>query len=260
MNTDTFDWGKTSQLSIIQFLLAVFIPSGIAFIGFHAILPALVTNGLPALIAWSSLASVMLLGFVIVAILLLNKDAKTLGISLWVRMCTKRLSAKEWGLYIGIIVVGLVISLVAQKLVIPFMNSVHLSVPGYMPFFLNPTIDPATADMSVVSPGLPMHGSYGLLPLIGITLLLNILTEELYFRAWMLPKLSRYGAWGWIMNGVFFALYHTFQIWMLPTLLVASLFVAFVFYKSRSIWPPFAAHLVGNFLFSILGILALIVM
>jgi membrane protease YdiL (CAAX protease family) len=150
-------------------------------------------------------------------------------------------------------------SLAAMKLVAPFMNAVHLSIPGYMPFFLNPAINPTNADMSVLSPGLPLRGCYGILPLLGISLLLNIFTEELYFRAWMLPKLTRCGTWGWVMNGTFFALYHTFQIWLLPTLLVASLFFAFVFYKSKSIWPCFVAHLIANFLLSILGILMLII-
>jgi len=124
---------------------------------------------------------------------------------------------------------------------------------------LNPAIDPMVADMSVVSPGLPLNGQYGLVLLMAITLLLNILTEELYFRAWMLPKLSRYGGWSWVINGIFFALYHTFQFWLFPTLLVASLFFAFIFYKSKSIWPSFAAHLIGNFLLSILGILMLVI-
>jgi hypothetical protein len=259
MNANTFDWNKTSQMSVTQLLLAVFLPSGFAFIGFRVVLPALVANGSPVLIAWPSIASVMLLIFVVIAILLLNREAKTLGISLWARMCMKKLSLKEWGLYIVVIFVGMFASLAAQGLVPPFMQVFHLSIPDYMPFFLNPAINAATTDVSILSPGLPLRGSYGLLLLMGITLLLNILTEELYFRAWMLPKLSRYGTWGWVMNGIFFALYHTFQFWLFPTLLVASLFFAFIFYKSRSIWPSFAAHLIGNFLFSILGILMLII-
>jgi len=193
MNNNTFDWEKTSQMSIVQFLLAIFIPSSIAYLGFRVVLAVLVSNGLPVLIAWPIIASAMLFVLVIIAILLLNKEAKTLGISIWKRMCMKKLTVKEWCLYIVIIAVGLVVSLVAQNLVLPFMNAVHLNVPSYMPFFLNPAINPTTADMSIVSPGLPLRGSYGLLLLIGITLLLNILTEELYFRAWMLPKLSRYG-------------------------------------------------------------------
>jgi hypothetical protein len=259
MGNTSFDWNRTTQLSIFQLLLAIFIPSAVAFIGFHVILPALVTNGMPILIAWPSVASMMLLGLVIVAILLLRQEAKVLGISIRARMCLKPLSLKEWGIYLAIVIVGLLVTSAVQGLVPPFMNATGLTVPNYYPFFLNPAVNPASADMSVLSPGLPLRGSYGLLPLLGITLLLNILTEELYFRAWMLPKLSRYGTWGWVMNGILFALYHTFQIWLLPPLLVASLFFAFIFYRSKSIWPPFAAHLIGNFLLSILGILMLIV-
>lgn len=258
LDRGAFNWEKAPQLTIVQLILAVFLPSAFAFTGFHAVLPVLVAAGLPVIVAWPMVAGLMLLVFVILAIILLHREAQALGISLWARMCMKKLSLKQWGIYIGIILVGLLVSQLAQRLVVPFMQTLGLKIPAYMPFFLNPTINPMTTDAAVLSPGLPLSGSFGLLPLIGITLFLNILTEELYFRAWMLPKLSRYGTWGWVLNGTFFALYHTFQIWMLPVLLVASLFFAFIFYSSKSIWPSFAAHLIGNFLFSILSIMLLI--
>jgi membrane protease YdiL (CAAX protease family) len=62
----------------------------------------------------------------------------------------------------------------------------------------------------------------------------------------MLPKLSKYGSWGWVINGVLFAFYHSFQIWLLPLLLVSSLSFAFIFYKTKSIWPILATHLLLN--------------
>lgn len=91
-----------------------------------------------------------------------------------------------------------------------------------------------------------------------ITILLNILAEELYFRAWLLPKMSKYGNISWVINGTLFALYHSYQLWLLPTILVASLLMAFIIFKSKSIWLTLAAHFVGNFLFTILGILMLV--
>ncbi|MBT5072489.1 MAG: CPBP family intramembrane metalloprotease, partial [Kordiimonadaceae bacterium] len=45
-----------------------------------------------------------------------------------------------------------------------------------------------------------------------MTLFLNILTEEFYFRAYLLPKLSKYGNLSWVINGGLFALYHSFQL------------------------------------------------
>lgn len=259
MEKTVFDWRKAPQMSIIQLLLATFIPSAIAFIGFHLILPVLVTNGWPVLIAWPLVASVMLSALVIAAIVLLYREAKSLKISFWARLCLKALSPKEWAISIAIMVVALFLSTITQTLVPPAMKALELTIPDYMPFFLNPAIDPLATDPAILSPGLQLSGAYGLLPLIGITLLLNILTEELYFRAWMLPKLSKYGNWGWVANGILFALYHTFQLWLLPTLLVMSLAVAFVFYRSKSLWPPLAIHLIGNFLLSILGVLMLVV-
>jgi membrane protease YdiL (CAAX protease family) len=256
----TFEWRKTKQLSIVQLLLAIFIPSGVAYFGFHFVLPRLVENGLPVMMAWPSVASVMLLGLVVVAIILLQREANGLGISLRERLCWKSLSWKEWGIYIGIMLLAIAASQGVQGLIPAYMKMFGLSVPTYMPFFLNPTItNPMTTDPSVLSPGLPLQGNYGLLPLIGITLLLNILSEEFYFRAWMLPKLSKYGNWGWIMNGALFALYHTFQIWLLPVILVASLCFAYVFYRSKSVLPSLTGHLIANFLLSILGILLLII-
>ena len=258
MNKNIFDWGKARQLSVIQVLLATFVPSALAFIGFHVVLPALVKNGTPVLIAWPAIASVMLLAFVAAAILFLRREAKIMGISLWARMCLKKLSLKEWIIYLAIAIVGLILVSGIQTIVPGILNAIVFTIPDYMPFFLDPGINAAKTDMAILSPGFPLQGQYGILLLFGLALLLNVLTEELYFRAWMLPKLSRFGAWSWVLNGALFAFYHTFQLWLLPVLLVSSLLFAFICYRSKSIWPSLVAHLIGNFLLSILSIMMLI--
>jgi len=252
-----FEWGKSKQLSVIQFLLATFLPSGIAYVGFRVVLPRLVKSGTPTLIGWPAIASLMLFVFVLLAIYLLRSEAKQLGISLKERMCFKRLSLKDWGIAIGLLVIAFILAMGVQGVVPAFMDAVGLSAPDYMPFFLNPKINPAEADPSVLSPGFNLQGKYSVLILFALALFLNILTEELYFRAWMLPKLSKYGSWSWVINGVLFAFYHSFQIWLLPSILVASLSFAFIFYKTKSIWPIFVTHLILNTL-NLLPIVAMI--
>lgn len=262
MSESTFQWDQIQQLTIPQLLLATFIPSGVAFVGFRMILPMFVASGTPSLTGWAAIASVMLFIFVLAAIYLLNREAKKLGISLTVRMCLKKLTLKEWLIYGAMLVGAFVLILFIQPVTALFMGIVDgiplLTRPDYMPFMLDPRIDPMAADPATLSPGLTIIGNYGLIPLMLITLFLNILTEELYFRAWMLPKLAKYGNLGWILNGILFALYHTFQLWLLPTLLVASLTFAFIFYRSKSAWPVFAGHFIVNFLASAIGIVALI--
>jgi membrane protease YdiL (CAAX protease family) len=234
MTHNNFEWKNSKQLSVIQFLLATFLPSGFAYIGFRVVLPNMVKNGTPILV-----------------------EANQLGISLRERMCFKRLSGKEWGIAIGLLALAFVLAMGVQGVVPVFMDALGLSTPEYMPFFLNPEINPAEADPADLSPGYDLGGKYIVLILFAIALFFNILTEELYFRAWMLPKLSKYGSWGWVINGVLFAFYHSFQIWLLPLLLVSSLSFAFVFYKTKSIWPIFAIHLLLNTI-NLLPIVAMI--
>jgi membrane protease YdiL (CAAX protease family) len=258
MSDTKFVWENTKQLSLPGLLAAVFVPSAIAFAGFHGVAPALVQGGMPSVYAWAAVAAIALAGFDVFALVLLSREARSLGIGLSKRLCLMRVSARMWLLSIGVMIAAIALSYGAKLVVPAFMRLFGLTIPSYTPFFLDPNavVSPATA--AWIAPGVVLKGNYGLLGLQALVLLLNISAEELYFRAWMLPKLSRYGRASWIVNGVFFALYHTFQIWMFPQLLVGSLAMAFVVWKTRSIWPAVAGHLVANFLLGILGMAALV--
>jgi len=253
-----FDWKTSKQLSVLQLMFAVFIPSGCAFFGFHFILPHLVVAGIPILLAWPLVASIMLFILVVVAFILLRNESIELKIRFRERLCLKKNTIKQWILYIIIMFLGIAVTLLIQIIWPQFLNTINFNFPSYMPFFLNPSINASSTDPALLSPGLLLHGNWGLLGLMCIALLLNIMAEELYFRAWMLPKLSRFGNASWVINGTLFALYHTFQIWMFPIILIPSILFAFIFYHSKSIWPSFIGHFIGNFVFSIIGIIALI--
>ena len=258
MSDDTFIWQSAKQLSVLQIILAFLIPSAVAFTGFRVILPVLVEGGVPSIIAWPAVASIMLLGFVLIAIIFLNKEAKELNISFKERACLRSLSFKQWSVYVGILFLGMVVTIIVSKTSILFTHIPGLSVPDYFPFFLNPAIDPMNTESSLLTPGFVLKGAIWMIPFIALTLFLNILTEELYFRAWLLPKLSKYGNMSWVINGGLFALYHSYQLWLLPQILPVSLFTAYVVYKSRSIWPAFAFHMLANIL-TVLGMVFLIV-
>ena len=213
MSDDTFNWQNTKQLSILQIIFAFLIPSAIAFTGFRYVLPKLVEGGIPSIIAWPAIASIMLFGFVLVAVFFLNKEAKELNISFRERACLQPLSLKQWKVNGWIFSLVLIFTIViSNKASIEFTHIPGLSVPDYFPFFLNPAIDPMNTDVALLTPGFILKGASWLIPLIAMTLFLNILTEEFYFRAYLLPKLSKYGNLSWVINGGLFALYHSFQL------------------------------------------------
>ena len=258
MNRAEFDWKTIRPLTPLQILLASFLPGLVGVVGFHVVLPKLVNGGVPPLIAWPAVASVMLFLFSFVAIYLLIREAKVLDISLRQRMCLQKVSLKKWGIITIIVVFAIVLMSGIQSQIPALLQAIHYTIPEYMPFFLR-GIDPTVeTDMSVISPGLEIAGAYGLLPLISITLLLNIFVEEFYFRAWMLPRLSHYGRMAWVINGVMFACYHLFQLWLFPIILVGSLLFAYIVYYSKSVYPALVFHFILNFLFSLLGLVALV--
>ena len=257
MNTH-FEWNKVKQLSAAGMLEATFIPSIIAFMGFHFVAPLMVANGISKIHSWNYVAIALLLIFVLLAVLLLRREARNLGISIFSRMCFKKISARQWILAAVVMVSSMAVCSLLSSLIAPMLKALHFNIPDYTPFFLNQTINPAGADMSVIDPNTVFKGNYSIIALMAVSLILNILTEELYFRAWMLPKLSKYRKYAWVINGLLFAFYHTFQLWMLPVLLPASLAMAFVFYKTKSIWPSLIGHIIGNFILSLAGVIMLV--
>ena len=254
----SFDWRKLKQLNVMKILLAFILPSGFAFIGFRFILPWSVDSGLPKILMWGIIASIMLFILVITGLFLIIKEAKVNSISIADRLLLKNPGVKQWVICIVIMTAGLILSLAVKPFVEYFKLIPGLSIPDYMPFWLDPSINPMNTDLNILSPNYMLKGNYIVLVIMTICLLLNILAEEIYFRAWLLPKMESLGKWSWVLNGLLFALYHSFQLWLLPMLLVLSLAAAFTVYLSKSILPAFLTHLVANFLLSTIGIIVLV--
>jgi hypothetical protein len=121
-------------------------PSGFAFAGFHLILPRLVASGLPVMVAWPSVASVMLFVLVALAVFLLHSDASRLGIALRERACWRTLSLKKWGIYLAIMVVGVLASQMALRL-----------IPSYNPYSLVRLPRPGKWLIEALCSNIPSH-------------------------------------------------------------------------------------------------------
>ena len=253
-----FDWSKLKQLNFLQVLLAFFLPSSFAFFGFRFILPWTVENGHPKVLMWGIIASIMLLIFVVVGFVLIRNEARANNISIRDRLLIKKLGVKKWLICLGIMIAGIILSSAVSPIVEFFKELPGLSIPDYMPFWLNPSIDPMNTDMDILSPNFALKGNYLVVVIMSICLLLNILAEEIYFRGWLLPKMQNFGKWSWVLNGLLFALYHTFQLWLFPMLFVLSLATTLTVYLSKSILPAFLTHIIANFVLGILGIIILV--
>ena len=70
--------------------------------------------------------------------------------------------------------------------------------------------------------------------------------EELYFRGYLLPRISRFGATAPLVNTVLFSLYHFFTPWQTVGRILALLPLVYTVWWKKSIYVSIAVHCLGN--------------
>ena len=82
--------------------------------------------------------------------------------------------------------------------------------------------------------------------------------EEMYFRGYLLPRISRLGAWAPLLNTALFSLYHFFTPWLNVSRIIGLLPMVYAAWWKRSIYVSMAVHVLGNaipMLFLLAGLL-----
>lgn len=93
--------------------------------------------------------------------------------------------------------------------------------------------------------------------LYGIANVLAAIVEELYFRGYLMPRLSRLKGWGPLVNAAFFALQHFLTPWQVPFIILGMLPQAYLVSRKRNIYLGILAHSILNLLSSILLFLSI---
>jgi membrane protease YdiL (CAAX protease family) len=70
--------------------------------------------------------------------------------------------------------------------------------------------------------------------------------EEVYFRGYLLPRISRFGAWAPLINTVLFSVYHFFTPWQNAGRILGLLPMVYAAWWKRSIYVSMGAHVLGN--------------
>ncbi len=82
--------------------------------------------------------------------------------------------------------------------------------------------------------------------------LVGPMTEELYFRGYLLPRIDRYGIWAPILNTLLFSIYHVWTPWRWPQIAIGFLPLALVAWRKRSIYVSMIAHVIVNIIFLVM--------
>ena len=84
------------------------------------------------------------------------------------------------------------------------------------------------------------------------------ITEELYLRGYLLPRISRLKAWAPFINAVLHSVYHFWMPWQVPGLILMGLPAAFAVWWKRNIYLGMIIHVVGNVLGSMVTLASIL--
>lgn len=72
------------------------------------------------------------------------------------------------------------------------------------------------------------------------------IVEELYFRGYLLPRLSRFGRWAPLLHATLFSLYHFWTPWQNPSRLLLSAAMSYLTWWKRNLYLAMVAHCALN--------------
>ncbi len=82
------------------------------------------------------------------------------------------------------------------------------------------------------------------------------IAEELYFRGYLLPRLSKFGKWAPLLNVVLFNLYHFWQLHLLVLSIIALLPMVYIVWWKRNVYLSIIVHcsinLIGNIIVGVI--------
>ena len=99
----------------------------------------------------------------------------------------------------------------------------------------------------------PQYESYAKNALVTVFIFQLVLTgivlpwvEELYFRGYLLPRISRYRAWAPVLGGLLFGLYHSWQLYGFTTVFLLGAALGYIVWWKRDIRLSIGLHVFAN--------------
>lgn len=221
-------WGRAVVLHLL--------PGTLTMAALLAITPALLRAGFPQTLAYQ--IAVGLVGVPVMLGVMLWYARRTTGRSALGAVIGYRERPPLW-VYPAVLVPMLVWSFGLLFANAPLRDFLARDVFGWLPAYLLPDWEP------------PMPPARALL-LTALVLQLLIdgivapITEELYFRGFLLPRLGYLGAWAPLVNTALFTVHHWWQPFNWAQIFLIMLPLVYLVWWRRSVWLSVAMHCAGN--------------
>lgn len=235
------------QQSLLKSVGLHVLPGALTTVAFLIFKPLLDSSGFPPLLAY--LLAVLLVDLPVLLGVMLYEGKKRSGrYSLeGVVLYRDKVSWKTFALvFVGAFMVIYVLMMVMTPVSSFLTEAVFSGLPDWM-FLEEPT----------------QYQAYAKNVLMVVFTLQLILTgvalpwvEELYFRGYLLPRLSRYGRWAPLLGGLFFGLYHVWQLFGFPTVFLIGAALGYVVWWKRDVRISISLHVFNNALMILIALMS----
>lgn len=212
-------------LRLWQSLILFGVPAVLAALANYALWPAFESLGLSEENAWHLATLAFFVGLLVSAIVAYVLEGNPLSWGAFrERYRLHWIRGWQWAWTIGGLVVFLALGYASSLLALVVFDAL-----GFVPPSLGPS------------------GELANVPLAALTLLFNVLAEELWWRGFILPRQELvHGRYTWLLHGVLWACFHVFKWWAIPFMLLTTWIEPFLAQRLKNTTPGIIVHLVSN--------------
>jgi len=250
MNNSTSTQTNAQHAIGKSFLLHV-LPGVLVTVAFFVLKPLLDSTGYPPLLAF--LLAILLIDIPFMLWVMLNEGKKLNGsYSLeGVVLYREKISWKTFAL---VFLAAFVVVYILMMLVTPISSFLTENIFSWLPDWI--FLEDQSQYQDYTQPVLVVVFSLQLF----ITGIILPWVEELYFRGYLLPRISRFRMWAPLLGGLFFALYHVWQLFGFVTVFLIGTALGYIVWWKKDIRLSISMHVFTNALlrvFLLMGVLAM---
>ena len=208
-----------------QSLIFFGVPALVAAAGHYVLWPFFVDAGLSEEIAYHCQALVVFAFLLSAALVAYVIEGNPLDLSSFRhRFRLFSLDGRGWKWTLGGLATDALLSLAATVLAVQVYDLLKFTPPDIFP-----------------------SGPMTNLPLVAFVLFMNIMSEELWWRGYILPRQERqHGRYAWAIHGVLWAFFHAFKWWAVPFMLITTWIIPLIAQRIGNTTSGIIIHLVIN--------------
>lgn len=221
-----------------RLLVLHIVPGAIATLLFVVLAAPIEAAGYPPLAAFLIAIAVGIVPFEVGVVVLAGRPTDRPGRLLAAIPYRRPMGTRAWVILVPVL---LVIGIIGFGLLALVEPPIRDALFGWLPaWFLSPVPLESITDYSRAAWIVTLVGFFVLNAVLGPV------AEELYFRGYLLPRMSQFGRWAPLLNVVLFSLYHFWSPWQLFSRIAGVAPFAYAVWRKENVYLGIVVHALLN--------------